>query len=443
VNNIIFLLCSLSDISSTRLPLASKSLNVPPKSKPNQWSVKNTDGVTKKSVIAARSQSEMAELKLNAHHTVGLPTINSSVMQPTDKNWNCPTSAAGFSHPLPVPDQHTRSKSDACARQNVQCGTNYQKASFTQAQKEYGSVQTGIHIVPYVENQSHHGRFSEEYKTQNSSAYEKQARETSDKYSMKCHVPSVEQGKVHSDGTMDNGHIKSEKTNKCSSANSRDISKDIGSPRPYSDACKWLQPLTFDSIDTCDMEEGTYLQQPCAPSANLGYKNMNNCTALPKSQKVQRSLSMVQPKLDLSKPYVNTANYDSGKSVRNENIPHRSTDVSGLTRPLHSQLNSATLRRSPHANVNNIALSGENIMDHCRSEDGKRFHYYQTSASQLKYNQDNVTACRMTEEQNPFRTSGSLGFSKSGCDHRITTSVHERLQPFEIGEIWKEVLLAR
>ena len=441
-NNIIFLLYSLSDISSTRLPLANKSLNVPTKSKPDQWSVKNIDGVTKKGITTACSQSEMAEPRLDAHHTVGLPTISSSVMQPTDNKWNCPISAEEFRHALPLPHQHTRSKSNVCARQNMQCGTNYQKASFTQEQKEYGSVQSSIYNVPYVENQSHHGRYSEHYKIQNICAYEKQVKESSETTSREYCASSGEQGKIHSEGTTDNGHIKSGKTNICSLYNSRDISKDLSIPRPNTDSCKWLQPLTFDSIDTSDMEKGNCIPQPCVPSGTLCYGNLESFKALSKSQAIQRNSSVGQPRLDLSKPSVNTENHDSGKSVRNEKIPQRSVDLSGLTKPLHSEVSSATVRRNPHIKVNNIAFRGEN-MGHCGSEDGKKVPYSQTSTSQFKCNQNNVTASRMQEERNPSRTSGSLEFSRAGCDDPVTTAGSEPPQLFEIGEIWKKVVLAR
>jgi hypothetical protein len=364
-------------------------------------------------------------------------------MQPTDNKWNFPASAEEFRCALPLHDQHSRSKSDVCARQNMQCGTNYRKASFTQEQKEYGSVQSRVHRFPFVENQSQHGRSSEQYKTQNSSVFEKQVKETSENCSREYCVLSDEQGKVHSKGTMDSGHVRSEKTNICSPSNLRDISKDRSSPRSYTDSCKWLQPLTFDSIDICDMEKGTCLQQPCVPSsATLGYKTLESFTPLPKSQTIQRNSNVGQPKLDLGMPYVNTESHDSGKSVHNEKIPQTIVDVSGLTKPLHSEVNSATVRRHPHINVNNIAFCGEN-MGHYGSEDGKRMHYYQTSTSQLKCNQNNVTASRMQEERNPFRTSGSLEFSRSGCDDPITTAVSQPLQLFEIGEIWKKVVFAR
>ena len=431
------MLYSLSDISSTRLPLASKSLNIPPKSKPNQWSVKNTDGVTKKGITTSCSRSEMAEPRLDVHHTVGLPTISNSVMQPTDNKWNCPASAEEFRHALPLPHQHTRSKSDVCVRQNMQCGTNYQKTSFTQEQKEYGSVHSSIYNVPYVENLSHHGRYSEHYKIQNSSAYEKQVKETSETSSKEYCGLSGEQG------TLDNGHIRSGKTNISSPYNSRDISKDLASPRPYTDSCKWLQPLTFDSIDTSDMEKANCIPQPCVPSATLGYKNLGNFTVVPKSQTIQRNSSVGQPKLDLSKPCVSTENHDSGTSVQNEKIPHRSVDVSGLTKPQRSEVNSATVMRNPHVKVNNIAFHGENIMGHCVSEDGQRMPSYQTSTSQLKCNQNNGIVSRMQEERNPFRTSASLEFSRSGCGDPVTTAGSEPPQLCEIGAVWKKVVLAR
>jgi hypothetical protein len=190
------------------------------------------------------------------------------------------------------------------------------------------------------------------------------------------------------------------------------------------------------------MEKGNCIPQPCVPSATLGYKNLDNFTVVPKSQTIQRSLSVRQPKLDLSKPSVNTENHDSGKSVQNEKILHRSVDVSGLTKPQHGEVNSATVRRNPHIKVNNIAFYGEN-MGHCGSEDGQRMPYYQTSTSQLKCNQNNVTAARMQEERNPFRRSASLELSRSGCDDPVTTTGSEPPQLCEIGTIWKKVVLAR
>lgn len=379
----------------------------------------------------------MAEPQLDAHHTVGLPTINNSVMQPTDNKWNCPASAEEFRHALPLPHQYTRSKSDVCARQNMQCGTNYQKTSFTQEQKEYGSVLSSIYYVPYVENLSHRGRYSEHYKIQNSSAYEKQVKETSETSNKDYCALSGEQR------TTGNEHIRSGKTNISSPYNSRDISKDLGSPRPYADSCMWLQPLTFDSIDASDMEKGNCIPQPCVPSATLGYKNLENFTVVPKSQTIQRNSSVGKPKLDFSKPSVNTENNDSGKSLQNEKIPHRYVDVSGLTKPQHSEVNSTTVRKNPHINVNNIAFHGENIMGNCGSEDGQQMPYYQTSTSHLKCNQNNVTASRMQEERNPFRTSANLEFSRSGCDDPVTTASSEPPQLCEIGVIWKKVVLAR
>jgi hypothetical protein len=325
----------------------------------------------------------------------------------------------------------------------MQRRTNYCKDSFTQEQKKYGSVQSRIHSVPYVESQSHRGRYSETYKTQNSSAFEKQVKETSENCSRELCVLSDEQGKVHSKGMMDNGYIRSEKTTICSPSNLRDISKDLSSPRSYTDSCKWLQPLTFDSIDTCDLEMGTGTQQLSVPSSvTMGYKNLENFTALPKSQTIQRNSNVGQPNLDFGKHYENTESQDLGKSVHNEKIPQRSVDVSGLTKPLHSEVNSTTVRRKSHININNIAFRGENVMGHCGSEDGKGMHY-QTCTSQLKCNQYNVTASRMQEERNTFRTSGSLEFSRSGCDDPITTAVPEPPQLFETGEIWKKVVLAR
>jgi hypothetical protein len=242
---------------------------------------------------------------------------------------------------------------------------------------------------------------------------------------------------------MDSGHIRIGKTNISSPYNSRDTSKDLGSPRPYTDSCKWLQPLTFDSIDTSDMEKRNCIPQSCVPSANLGYKNLENFTVVPKSQPIQRNSSVGQPKLNLSKPCVNSENHDSGKSVQNEKIPHRSVDVCGLTHPQHSEVNSATARRNLHIKLNNIAFCGENIMGHYGSEDGQRMPYYQTSTSRLKCNQNAVTASRMEEEQNPFRTSASLEFSRSGCHDPLTTAGSEPPQLCEIGAIWKKVVLAR
>jgi len=379
----------------------------------------------------------MAEAQLDARHTVGLPTISNSVMQPTDNERNCPVSAEEFRHALPLPHQHTRSKSYVCARQNMQCGTNYPKTTFTQEQKEYAFVHSSIYNVPYVENLSHHGRYFEHYKIKNSSAYEKQVKETSETSSKEHCALSGEQE------TTDKGHIRSGKTNISSLYNSRDRSKDLGSPKSYTDSCKWLQPLTFESIDTSDMEKGNCISQPCVPSANVGYKNLENFTVVPKSQTIQRNSSVGQPKLDLSKPSVNTENHDSGKSVQNEKIPHRSVDVSGLTKPQHSEVNNTTVRRNPHIKVNNIAFCGENIMGHCGSEDGQQMAYYQTSTSQVKCNQNNVTASRTQEERNPFRTSASLEFSGSGCDDPVTTASSEPPQLCEIGAIWKKVVLTR
>lgn len=82
-------------------------------------------------------------------------------------------------------------------------------------------------------------------------------------------------------------------------------------------------------------------------------------------------------------------------------------------------------------------------MGHCGSEAGLQMPYYQTSTSQLKCNQNNVTAFRMQEERNPFRTSASLEFSRSGCDDPVTTAGSEPPQLCEIGAIWKKVVLAR
>jgi hypothetical protein len=314
-------------------------------------------------------------------------------MQPTDNKWNCPASTEEFRHGVPLPQQHTRSKRDVCARQNMQCGTNYQKASFTQEQKEYGSgsVQSSIYSVPYVENMSRHRRYSEHYKIQNSSAHEKQVKETFETSSREYCALSGEKG------TTDNGHVRSGKT---SISN-----KDLSSPIPHTDSCKWLQLLTFDSIDKNDMERGNCIPQPCVPSETLGYKTLENFTALPKSQTIQRNPYVGQPKLDPSKPSVNTENHDSGKSsVNNEKIPQRSVDVSGLTKPQHT-----TLRRNPHVTFNNIAFHGENIMGDCGSEDGKWMPYYQTSTSQPESNQNNVTASRMQEDRNINSSCGNYG----------------------------------
>lgn len=435
---------SLSSISSTRPPLANKSLNIPPRTKLNQWSLKNADGVTKKESTTAHSHFEMTEDRLDAHHTVGLPATSESIMRPKEGNWNCHASAEEFRPALLPSDQCIRNTNDACSGQNMQCGTNYKEANFNQVRKDCGSVQNSVHKGSKVENHIRCGGSSEEYSSQPSSVYENQLQGPFKSYSRVYCVSPTEQGKAHVDRTMENRCTRNGKTSTCSPVNSRDLSKDLGSPRPYANSCKWLQPLTLGSIDTFDMEERTCIQQPGVPSATaFGYRHLENFTNLPTSQAVQRSSSMVQPKSDLTKPYISNTNHALGRSLRNGKYPQRIVGVNGLKKPLCSDISSATLRRSPYLNVNNSTSPEENSINQCRSVDGKQIHDNQTSTSQLKYNQNNVTTSKMQKERDPFVRSRSLGFSRWSSDKPIATTVPELLQSLKIGEIWKKVVLAR
>jgi hypothetical protein len=305
-------------------------------------------------------------------------------------NWNGHASAEEYRPALPLSDQCVKNKTDVCPRQSIHCGTNYRKANFNQVHKEYGSVQSSVDNIPNVENHSHHGGSEQHHNRL--SAYETQLKGTSENFSRRYCVSSTEQGKVYSERTMENRH-----------------------------------PVNSRDIDT-----------------TLGYKHLETFTTLPRSQTIQRSSSMIQPKPDLSKPYMNNTSHDSVNPLHNGQLPQRSIDVtSGFIKPVHCDINAVTVRRRPYLNINNSAFPGENTTNQCVSEDGKQIHDYQTYTSQLKCSQKNVTTSKMQKERDSFRWSGSLDFSRSDSDIPITTTVLEPHQLSEIGEIWKKVVLNR
>jgi hypothetical protein len=357
----------------------------------NQWSAKNAGGNTEKDSTSTYSYSKLAEPRLDAHHTVGLPPAGSSIIQPTENNWNCHASAEEYRPALPQSDQCVKNKTDVHPRQSVQCETNYRKASFNQVCKEYGSVQSSVDSIPNVENYSHHGRSEQHHNRL--SAYENHLKGTSENCSRRYCVSSTEQSKVCSERIMENRH---------------------------------LSPVNLRDVNT-----------------SQGYKYLETITTLPRSQTIQRSLSMIQPKPDFSKPYMNSTSHDSVNHLQNGKLPERSIDyTSSFIKPVHSDINSVTARR-PYQHVNSIAFPGENSTKQCAPEDGKQIHDYQTYASQLKCSQSNVTTSKMQKEGDPFRRSGSSDFSKLDPDKPIMKTVLEPLQPLEVGEIWKKVVLAR
>ncbi|XP_021939374.1 DEP domain-containing protein 1A-like isoform X1 [Zootermopsis nevadensis] len=374
----------LSDISSTRLPLVNKSLNIPPKTGISQWSVKNAGGDKQKNTTSAHSSSKSAVPRLDAHHTVGLPPTTSSIIQPAEYNWHFYASAEEYRPALPLSDQCVKNKTDVCPRQSVQYGTNHGKISVNQVHKEYGSVQVGVNNIPNVENHGYHGESDLHHNRL--SAYENQLKGPSENCSRRYYVSSSEQGEVHSEKTMENRH---------------------------------LNPVNSRNTNT-----------------SLGYKHYSETfTTLPTSQKIQRSSSMIQPKPDLSKPYMTNASNDLVNPMHNEKLSQRSIDdISGFIKPVHCDINNAPVSRRPYLNVNNSAFPGENSTNQYVSVDGKQIHDYQTYTSQLKCSQNNVTTSKMQEEKNPFR-SGSSDFDKP--------IMAEPLQLSEIGEIWKKVVLAR
>lgn len=400
--------------------------------------MENKEGVPKKDSTTA-SQPEMAEPRLDAHHTL---TTRSSVKQPPDGNCNRHVSPDFFTPALPLSDQHVRSKND------LQFGAKYRGASINQINEDYGTLETSVYKDTGHENYTHSGVHHsrqgapEHHSTQHLSAGENQHAGTSVNCNGGYYISSTEQDKMYPGRIMMNRHLRSEKTSICSPLNSKD-SKDLGSPRSYVDSCKWLQPLILDSVDTCDLEKRICIEQPHAPSSTtLGYKHFRLSSTLPRSQTIQRSSSMIQPKLDLSKPHV-TTNHDSGKSLRNVKLPQGSADGSGLTKPLHYDVSNATVRGNPHLNVHNSAFTAKNSIDQCGLEDGKQIHYYPQSTSQWKSNQNNVISSVMQKERNPFSRSGSVGLPRSHSDEPITSTAPGLTQPFEIGEIWKKVILAR
>jgi hypothetical protein len=352
-------------------------------------------------------------------------------------------SAQEFTSALPLSGQHIRSKNDA------QYGTNYREASVNQMHKEYGTLQTNVCKDPGYENYTHsgvhHSHVAPEHRsTQQLSACENRRTGTSGNYNGGYCISSTEQDKIYPERTMENRRLRNEKTSISSPVNSKD-SKDLDSPRPNTDTCKWLQPLTLDSIDTFDMEKRICIEQPHAPSSTtLGYKHFRISTTLPRSQTIQRSSSMIQPKLDPGKPHVNT-NHDSGKSLHNEKLPQGSTSGSGLMKPPHCDISNATVRKNSFLNVynSNSAFTAENSIDQCGLDDGKQIHYYPASTSQWKSNQNNVASSTMQKERNSFSRSGSLRFPRSHSDEPIASTFPEPVQPFEIGDIWKKVILAR
>jgi hypothetical protein len=330
----------------------------------------------------------------------------------------------------------------------VQFEANYRGASINQMNKDYGTLQTSGCKDTGRENYTHsgvhhtHQGASEHHSTQHLSAGENQHTGTSVNCNGGYYISSTEQDKMYPGRIMTNRHLSSEKTSICSPVNSKDT-KDLGSPRSYADSCKWLQPRISDSVDTSDVEKRICIEQPhVPPSKTLGYKHFRISPTLPRSQTIQRSSSMIQPKLDLSKPHV-TTNHDSGKSLHNEKLPQGSADGIGLTNPLHCDISNATVRRNPYLNVRNSAFTAENSIDQCGFDDGKQIHYYPASTSQWKSNQNNVTSSVMQKERNPFSRSGSFGFPRSHSDEPITSTVPGLTQPFEVGEIWKKVILAR
>jgi hypothetical protein len=418
--------------------LANKSLNIPPKSRLNQWSVENKDGIPKEGTTTAYSQLEMAEPRLDAHHTF---TTRSSIKQPTDGNCNHHVSPKEFTPALLPSDQHTRSKND------VQFETNYRGASINQMSKDYGTLQTSVWKDPGCENYTQSGVHHscqgapEHHSIQHFSAGENHHAGTSGNCNGGYYVSSTEPDKMYPGRIMANGHLRSERTSICSPVNSKD-NKDLGSPRSYMDSCKWLQPLILDSVDTFDMEKRICTEQPHElSSTTLGYKHFRLSPTLPRSQTIQRSASMIQSKLDLNKPHVMT-NHDSGNSLHSEKLLQGSTDRSGLTKPPQCDISNATVRRNPYLNVHNSAFTAENSIDQ-RGLGGMQIHYYPASTSQWKGNQNNVTSSVMQKERNPFNRSGSSKFPRSHSDEPITSTVPEFNQPFEIGEIWKKVILAR
>jgi hypothetical protein len=416
--------------------LTIKSVNIAPKSRLNQWSVESKDGVPKKGNTTVYRQPEMAEPRLDAHHTV---TARSYIKQPSDGNSSHHVSQKEFTPALPLSDQHMRSKND------VEYGTNYKGIGINQMFKDYGTLQTSAWKdagrESYTNSGVHHSHDgSEHHRTQNFSAGENQPTGTSGNCNVGYYISSSEQDKMYPGGTMADGHLRSEKTSICSPVISKD-SKDLGSAISFMDSCKWLQSHVLDSIDTSDMKKRICIEQPHAPSSTaLGNKHLRISTTLPRLQTIQRSSSMIQPKLDSSKTHVPT-NHDSGKSLKNEKLPQGSTYGSGLTKP-HYDISNATVSRNPCLNVYNSAFTAENSIDRCGLDDGKQIPYYPASTSQWNSNQ-NVTHAVMQKERTSSSTYGSLGFPRSHPDEPITSTVPELIQPFEIGEIWKKVILAR
>jgi hypothetical protein len=413
--------------------LAIKSVNIAPKSRLNQWSVENKDGVPKKGNTTAYRQPEMAEPGLDAHHTV---TTKSYIKQPSDGNSRHRMSQKESTPALPLSDQHMKSKND------VAYGTNYRGTNINQMCQDYGTLQSSAWNYTGRESYTNLGVHqscgaSEHHSTHNFSAGENQPAGTSGNCNVGYYISSTEQDKMYPGGTMANGHLRSEKTSVCGPVISKD-SKNLGSPVSFMDSCKWLQPHVLDSIDTSDMEKRICVEQPHAPSSTaLGNKHLRISTTLPRLQTIQRSSSMIQPKLDLSKTHVPT-NHDSGKSLHNEKLPQRSTYGSGLTDPYYD-ISNATVGRNPFLNVYNSAFTAANVIDQCGLDNGKRIPYYPASTSQWKSNQSAVTQ----KERTSVGTYGSLGFPRSLPDEPVTSTVPELIQPFEIGEIWRKVILAR
>jgi hypothetical protein len=405
----------------------------------NQWSIENKDGAPKKDATTVYRQPHMAEPRLDAHHTV---TTGISMKQSTDGNSNHHMSQEEFTPELPLSDQHIRSKN------YMPCGTDYKGASINKMHKDYGTHQTSASNDPGHENWTntgvHHSRHGapQYHSTHNSSAGENQPAGTSGNCNVGYYISSAEQDKMYSGGTFANGHFRREKTGICSPDNSKGT-KGLGSPRSFTDSCKWLQPYVLDNVGTFDMEKRICIEQPHAPpSTALGHKQFRISTALPSSQTIQRSASMIEPKLDCRKFCV-PADHDLRKTVHNEKLPQVTADGSCLAKPHHHDINNAIASRNPYINMCNNLCTAENNSDQCGLGDGKQIHNYLASTSQQKMNQNNVTSSMMQKDRNSFSRSGSFGFQSSHSDEPSTSTVPEFIQPIEVGEIWKEVILAR
>ncbi|XP_069693031.1 DEP domain-containing protein 1A-like isoform X2 [Periplaneta americana] len=419
-------LYQLSDNSSTRLPLVNKSQNIPAKlAQNNQWSLKTTNtGTSKKMPSPANIHSEMIMPRLDAHHTVGLPNTMNSVQQQIEGNCNYYTSK------LSLPDKQARNKIEVVPRrnpfQNMQYVANDRSSDFNQMPEVLGSIHYVANTIEQDQLPNNYHRYPAGpgwYNTISSNTFDKHCRRPSNDFGKRYSVsPSERMAK-------ENRCLGNEKLSSQSPFN-RDTDKNFGGGRPHKLSYDWLDPLTLDSVDTHDGENINCISNSNAPNMTAGHKRVET---LPRTQSIQRSASMIQPRLDYNKPYMYDVE-DPEKTRHNRKLPQSCTDVTGLGKHV-----TATIMRSPYT-------SNGNATEGMRGDGTQVHHYHSASSSQLQCNQGNaVTSSLLKEDKGHFKRCGSLGFSRPGIDtgNQISKPVNELHKSLETGDMWKRVLVTR